>query len=348
MGKVLSFPKFSRFPYNLGMQNLNAYRDAIQEWYHKHGRRELPWRNTDNAYHIYISEIMLQQTQVKTVMERFYFPFLERFPTLKELADTDLKSLMQLWQGLGYYNRARNLHQAAKACEGTLPDKRDGLIALPGIGLNTAHAILCFGFHQPYPVLEANVKRLFCRLHRITDKQDKALWNHAWENLDCVRAFDYNQALMDIGNLICTPKNPDCQNCPVQSFCEGISCPEKYPARKTRKKTKTVVHNIVIPACENRFFISMRESKLLGGLYGFPETHNDQISFADQTWNLCPKNKLGEIKHVYSHFTRQATVYLLPLKTFPQNLESDFYTQEELQTLPSSSLEKKILQLLPL
>ena len=133
---------------------------AIQEWYATHGRKDLPWRNTKEPYHIYISEIMLQQTQVSTVLARYYFPFLKKFPTLSVLAKAPEVEVLKAWEGLGYYQRARNLHKAAKITAPQLPHTLEGLLALPGIGQNTAHAILAFAHHKPVPVLEANVKRV--------------------------------------------------------------------------------------------------------------------------------------------------------------------------------------------
>ena len=128
----------------------------IQNWYALHGRRELPWRTTDDPYHIYLSEVMLQQTQVKTVLERYYFPFLKKFPTLKVLGDAHLDDVLKMWEGLGYYNRARNLHKTASLVT-SLPTDVEELIKLPGIGKNTAHALSVFAFKKAVPVMEALV-----------------------------------------------------------------------------------------------------------------------------------------------------------------------------------------------
>ncbi|MBY0354265.1 MAG: hypothetical protein K2Q12_00885, partial [Rickettsiales bacterium] len=141
------------------------HHQTIHDWYAAHGRHSLPWRLTRDPYAIYVSEIMLQQTQVATVLTRFYHPFLARFPTLQSLADASQEEVLKAWEGLGYYSRARNLHQAAKICAPTLPTTVEGLLELPGIGRNTAHAIAAFAYHQPVAVMEANVKRVLHRLH---------------------------------------------------------------------------------------------------------------------------------------------------------------------------------------
>src|SRR5262245_38753383 len=140
------------------------FHDKLHHWYAQYGRHHLPWRLSDDAYAIYVSEIMLQQTQVKTVLERYYFPFLERFPTLSSLATASEKAVLQSLQGLGYYNRPLHLHAAAKACHGTLPSTIEKLIELPGIGHNTAHAIAAFEFHKPVAVMETNIRRVLSRI----------------------------------------------------------------------------------------------------------------------------------------------------------------------------------------
>ncbi|MCF6207297.1 MAG: A/G-specific adenine glycosylase, partial [Sulfurovum sp.] len=160
----------------------------IREWYAKNGRHDLPWRTTDDPYRIYLSEVMLQQTQVKTVLERFYFPFLEKFPTLKALGSAPLDEVLKAWEGLGYYNRAKNLHKTAQlliqkgqvqGIAPTMPENIDSLVKLPGIGKNTAHAIAAFAFNKPVPVMEANVRRILCRIHRIKTPNDKKIWELA-------------------------------------------------------------------------------------------------------------------------------------------------------------------------
>ena len=179
---------------------MKTIHQKIRDWYQKHGRHDLPWGMTDDPYAIWLSEVMLQQTQVGTVLERFYSPFLRRFPTLESLAEAPLDDVLKMWEGLGYYNRAKNLHKAAQIVVDmhqkeqqngqthrsapTLPSDIDILIKLPGIGKNTAHAVAAFAFREPVPVMEANVKRILCRLHKLESPTDKILWERAYELVD--------------------------------------------------------------------------------------------------------------------------------------------------------------------
>lgn len=208
----------------------NLHHD-IRTWYRDNGRHTLPWRNTDEPYYIYLSEVMLQQTQVKTVLERYYFPFIERFPTLKSLGEAELDEVLKLWEGLGYYTRARNLHKTAMLLN-ELPSDITELIQLPGIGKNTAHAIAAFAFQQPVPIMEANVKRILCRLYRLENPTEKALWEYAYALVDRENPFDYNQAMMDIGATVCLPKNAECDQCPLESICQGKEDPHATRRRK--------------------------------------------------------------------------------------------------------------------
>jgi len=214
----------------------------IQIWYQTHGRHDLPWRTTADPYHIYLSEVMLQQTQVKTVLERYYIPFLKKFPTLKALSNAPLDDILKVWEGLGYYNRAKNLHSTAqlltqgqtRGYAPTLPSNIEELVKLPGIGKNTAHAVATFAYNKPVPIMEANVKRILCRLHTLKTPTNKELWNIAYDLVDKENPFDYNQAMMDIGATLCTPKNPSCQVCPLCDICQGQDEPTLYPTKKKR------------------------------------------------------------------------------------------------------------------
>jgi A/G-specific adenine glycosylase len=241
----------------------------IQNWYQKYGRLDLPWRITNDPYHIYLSEVMLQQTQVKTVLERYYFPFLEKFPTLKALGDAPLDNVLKMWEGLGYYNRAKNLHMTATLVN-ELPEAIDELIKLPGIGKNTAHAVAAFAFNQTVPIMEANVKRILCRLNKIKTPNDKELWNNAYELVDKANPFDYNQAMMDIGATICLPKNPKCEVCPLADICKGQEEPTLYPTKKKRI-VPTREENILINIYDDTLSLTQRKGKFLHGLWGFDE-----------------------------------------------------------------------------
>jgi A/G-specific adenine glycosylase len=255
----------------VSQNSLTSFHRSLRRWYDTHGRKNLPWRNVLDPYPVYISEIMLQQTQVTTVLERFYFQFLKRFPTLASLAKADRDDVLKAWQGLGYYQRARNLHEAAKRCKGVLPGEVEALMELPGIGKNTAHAVAAFAFGKKTAVMEANVKRAICRIFALTRPSEAELWEKAVLLLDKCHSFDYNQAMMDIGATICTKRAPKCAQCPASKICKGKDSPEAYPtaiAKKARlcaksiSSCRTVMVNILpLPAAGVSFTGSIISSK---------------------------------------------------------------------------------------
>jgi A/G-specific adenine glycosylase len=317
---------------------LTVVHRSIATWYKAHGRHHLPWRKKGNPYHVYISEVMLQQTQVKTVLERYYFPFLKRFPTLAALAKAQAQDVMKAWEGLGYYTRARNLHAAAKQCKGKLPDTVEGLIALPGVGRNTAHAVACFGFGAAVPVMEANVKRVLARVFAMKALDDAALWQHAEALLNTKNSFDHNQAMMDIGSLLCTKANPRCSECPLGEICKGRAEPQAYPAAKSSKKTKVRERVIVVfKDAKGLVYVEKRTTRFLGGLWGFVEYETAPV--------LAKAQLLGQIRQLYSHFTLEAKVLLVPAKTPPRK-GGQWVAQEALGTLPLSRADAKIVALL--
>ena len=319
---------------------------ALHGWYREHGRHHLPWRITQDAYAIYISEVMLQQTQVATVLERYYFPFLEQFPTLQALADAPLEQVLKAWEGLGYYSRARNLHRAVQLAAPTLPDTPEALQALPGIGKNTAHAIACFGFGRPVPIMEANLKRVLHRIFALQEAPETLLWEKAEALLNKRSAFHYNQAMMDLGAMVCRKRNPLCGECPAQSICEGQHAPDAYPTAKQRKATPVRKRNIIVVEQQGRYFLAPRETRFLGGLYSFAEIDREQREFS---WNgkryaLKSLELLGGISQSYSHFTLDAEVYLLTLKGKQQN--QGWFDVDEIASLPLSKADQKVWKLL--
>ncbi|UFH59274.1 A/G-specific adenine glycosylase [Sulfurovum mangrovi] len=303
----------------------------IHAWYQSCGRHTLPWRNTDDPYYIYLSEVMLQQTQVKTVLDRYYFPFIERFPTLKALGEAKLDEVLKMWEGLGYYNRARNLHSTA-ALVSELPREIDALIQLPGIGKNTAHAVAAFAFRQPVPIMEANVKRILCRLYRLETPKEKELWEYAYRLVDRENPFDYNQAMMDIGATICLPKNAQCDLCPLESICQGKVAPQRYPIKKKRT-VPTREQHIVIHSYDGRLALSQRSGKFLHGLWGFESMEVPP----------CAAEYLGEVSHIYTHFKLNCKVYLY-YESAPE--KTDYFTPDEIRELAISKVDEKILKVL--
>ncbi len=277
---------------------------------------------------------MLQQTQVKTVLERFYFPFLDRFPTLTSLAEADRQEVLKYWEGLGYYTRAANLHKAAQQAAPEMPRTIEGLLALPGIGQNTAHAVAAFAYHQPVAILEANVKRIVYRIFALTEAKDADLWQHAQSLLDHDHPFDYNQAMMDIGALICTKTAPKCHECPANIICQGKENPTAYPAKKAKKATPTRHKTIIVLQSGNRYYLAQRTSRFLQGLYSFNEY--------DRSHPTDGLSYLGHVEQTYSHFHLDAEVYLQS----QQATGAGWYTLAEIEQLPLSRAESKVVRLL--
>ena len=315
---------------------LTETHQKIHIWYQQHGRHHLPWRSTDDPYAIYLSEVMLQQTQVKTVLDRFYFPFLERFPTLDSLGSAPLDDVLKQWEGLGYYSRAKNLHLTAKLIRkhsgSDLPSTVDELIKLPGIGINTAHAVAVFAFNQAVPVMEANVKRILCRLHRLKDPSQKILWEKAYELLDRDDPYDYNQAMMDIGSMLCLPTNPLCELCPLSEICTGREEPHSYPVKK-RRVLPHREEDIVIYRHQDRFALKQRKERFLHGLWGFFPT--DTIPFGAQY--------IGEVSHQYTHFKLKCRLYRYHE---PVQNQEHYFSLEMIEALAISKVDEKIIKLL--
>lgn len=332
------------------MKNLQ---DSLLQWYYLNGRLELPWRNlptqssTPNprlshisrSYGVYISEIMLQQTQVSVVMERFYFPFLQTFPTLASLAIAKEEEVLKAWQGLGYYTRARNIQKCAQTClthyNATLPSKVEELKKLSGIGEYTAGAIACFGFGECVSFVDGNIARVLSRLFALSTPPLNQLKSLAQEILNPHNPFDHNQALLDIGATICTPKNPNCLFCPFQSFCKGKSAPHLYPLPKKSTIIPLELH-LGFYIHNNQISLQKSQERLYHGLYNPIKLNPFEITNA---------KLIGKFSHSYTKYAISAKVYLLDNKP---NEEVEFFTQEQIHSLPISNLCKKALKCLKL
>jgi A/G-specific adenine glycosylase len=246
MAEIKSMPESTRKSVATGP--IQEFRDALLAWY-GHSGRDLPWRHHEgDAYRVIVSELMLVQTTVSAVIP-YYHRFLERFPTVADLAAADEADVLKQWEGLGYYRRARHLHSLARAVVqdhgGQFPRDEAGLLALPGVGRYIAGAVRSFAFNQPAPILEANTIRLIARLIGLTETVEqtasqKRLWAQAAERVDPARPGDFNQAMMDLGATICTPKEPRCLICPVQAFCKAaeVGIAETIPVRAAKAPPK--------------------------------------------------------------------------------------------------------------
>jgi A/G-specific adenine glycosylase len=302
----------------------------LLRWFKKNGR-DLPWRKTTDPYAIWVSEIMLQQTQVITVIP-YYQKFLKSFPTVHHLARNNVSNVLKVWEGLGYYSRARNLHRASQIVldrfRGIIPNDLKDLVSLPGIGRSTAGAILSFAFHKDAPILDANAKRVISRLFAVSDNQtagrtDDLLWKISESLLPEGYSNPFNQALMDLGSMICTVKEPACACCPLRGVCKAriLGKPEDYPSKRIRKMIPHVGSVSAVIKRDGKVLLRQRPpSGLLGGLWEFPNwrTKEKQSSLRPRLRNHIRKDigitanvkeLIGTFRQTFSHFKLTLQVY---------------------------------------
>ncbi len=270
----------------------SALRRKLLKWFDEN-QRDLPWRKNKTPYRIWVSEIMLQQTQVATVIS-YYNRFMKRFPTIQVLAAANESEVLKLWEGLGYYRRARQMHSAARAVvelhEGRFPTDFDNVLALPGVGRYTAGAILSISQDQPLPILEGNTIRLFARLMKMqadprTTENQKALWEFSESLLPRKRCGDFNQALMELGSEACHPRRPKCLICPLSGLCptsiQGLQAQIPVASRKT--KYEDINEAVVVVQKDNKFLIRRcLPGERWENLWDFPRYGIDQGCGPDQ------------------------------------------------------------------
>ena len=259
-------------------ENQRAFQSALLEWFARHGR-DLPWRQTRDPYAVLVSEFMLQQTQVVTVLD-YYRRWLERFPTVRALADAPQDDVLRQWEGLGYYARARNLHRAAQiirdAPGGEFPRDLEQIAALPGVGRYTAGAVFSFAYDLPAPIVDANIARVLARLIHLripidTAPGQRALWATAEELLPAENARLYNNALMELGATVCRARAPQCLLCPVLSFCAAAPHdPERLPIKRARKATIALTEDCAWIVQEGRLLLQQGVGSRWKGLWKLP------------------------------------------------------------------------------
>ncbi len=311
-------------------QEFSLFQDRLLSWYQKN-KRDLPWRHTENPYYIWISEIMLQQTQVKTVIP-YYEAFIKKFPTVHSLAESDLNSLLKLWEGLGYYSRARNLHKASKIVvnefKGVIPKNQKDFKSLPGVGPYTTAAVLSIAFHKPLSVVDGNVKRVLARLFMINDPVNKPSAHQPFDKaaadlLNISQPNQHNQGMMELGALICTPVSPLCDTCPVSDFCMSFESKaiDHYPKRQKTKAKPIYKIAVGVVRKGELLLITRRKSEgLLGGLWEFPGGKIEKGETAEQACLREIKEEVGltvktgsfvkQVKHEYSHFKIAMDVFI--------------------------------------
>lgn len=290
----------------------------LLEWYDAHGRRDLPWQHPPAPYRVWVSEIMLQQTQVKAVIP-YFERFVTRFADVHALAAAPEDDVLHAWSGLGYYARARNLHRAARVIvqehHGELPKTLDGLMTLPGIGRSTAAAILALSHGDRHAILDGNVKRVLARYHAIegwpgTGSVTRRLWAIAEAHTPSERVAAYTQAIMDLGATVCTRSQPACDDCPLQGDCLALAegreteLPQPRP-RKTKPIRETVF--VIVRDPRGRVLLERRPpAGVWGGLWSFPECDRgtDVTGWCRENLGLAvrPLAELEALRHAFSHF----------------------------------------------
>ena len=297
--------------------NRDAFGARLLAWYDHHGRKMLPWKRVRDPYRIWVSEIMLQQTQVATVIP-YFERFIKRFPDIRTLARARADSVLHLWSGLGYYARARNLHKAARQIvtdhDGKFPRDIESAVHLPGIGRSTAGAILALAFNQRHAILDGNVKRVLARYHAMdtplnTQTAGAKLWELAQRHTPRIRIADYTQAIMDLGATVCTRANPDCVRCPVRVGCKArtLGTPQNFPVIAKRKTLPVKkVNMLLIRDTRNRVLLVKRPpAGLWGGLWGLPECTQKNVRAWCQTHiglDIRPQKMWPMFRHSFSHF----------------------------------------------
>lgn len=302
---------------------------AVLEWYDHHGRKDLPWQQNPTPYRVWVSEIMLQQTQVATVRDYFQ-RFMHSFPDIQTLAAASEDDVLHHWAGLGYYSRARNLHRTAKILcteyAGTFPHDVQALACLPGIGRSTAGAIASLAMDLCAPILDGNVKRVLARYHAIPGYPGKSavaaqLWQLAKHHTPHHRVNHYTQAMMDLGATLCTRSRPLCLHCPLQLACQARrqGNPQDYPGRKARKTLPQKYCIMPLLVRQDRSILLYRRppTGIWGGLWSLPELRTpDQLADLAQRYGLMlgDPQPLPSVCHTFSHFQLHIQPWLTPVQ----------------------------------
>ena len=340
--------------------------EQLLAWFNVHGRKNLPWQQQINPYRVWVSEIMLQQTQVNTVIP-YYQRFMQRFPTIEALATAPLDDVLHHWTGLGYYARARNLHKAAyylfTECDSQFPTSLEEVMALSGIGRSTAGAILSLACGQHQVILDGNVKRVLTRYHALSGwtgqrKIEQQLWDYAGYHTPDKNTAAYTQAIMDLGATVCTRSRPNCEQCPLNAHCRAYQhdTVSDYPTPKPRKKIPTKKRFFIMLEHPQGILLEKRpDTGIWGGLWSFPECDNlTEVKhwYQQQTQHkLVEYEKWETVRHTFTHFHLDITP--IHIKTNDHNIAAEahrvWYTDTDNTGYGLAAPVKKLLtQLNPL
>lgn len=355
--------QYAHFPHSV--HTMSSFAERILTWFDQHGRKHLPWQQNPTSYRVWVSEIMLQQTQVKTVIP-YYERFMQSFPDVIALANAPQDQVLKHWEGLGYYSRARNLHKAAQSIRddhfGIFPTTTAEVEALSGIGRSTAAAILSLSQNQKQAILDGNVKRVLARYHAVEGHPSKAsvlktLWAHAESHLPNTRFADYTQAMMDMGATLCTRHKPLCLMCPIQDGCQARiqGNPEAYPSPKPKKTLPSKsAYTVIIQNQQGELLIQKRPpTGIWGGLWSFPE-FTDEAEIAtwlkQQNLQTNKQETLKPISHTFSHYRLHLTPIHYQVSQESRGIMEDeswlwYNTSQEFAGGLSSAANKLIKQL---
>ena len=351
---------------------MNRLASKLLDWYHTN-KRTLPWRGHPSAYAVWVSEIMLQQTRVEAVIP-YFAKWMRLFPTVQSLATASERDVLNAWEGLGYYSRARNLHKAAKIVvdqyNGDIPHDLDELRKLPGIGRYTLGAIASIAFGMDIAALDGNIKRVYARIFDLEVPVDSAngekiLWELADKNLPKGHAGDYNQALMDLGATICVPKNPRCLICPVMKICRARQrgTQNQRPVKTPKKDVPHYVHAAAVVVQRRRVLLSQRPSEgLLGGMWEFPNGRVEGDPAAElpkvlrRAYDIRLKVKRGPstgkkeplaiVEHGYSHFSVTVHAFLSELISLPEETNLRWVSLNKLDEYPMGRIDRQIARMI--
>lgn len=353
---------------SLSNQQISWFQTQALNWYDKFGRKHLPWQQDVTPYKVWISEIMLQQTQVATVLG-YFERFMSRFPTVTDLANADIDEVLHLWTGLGYYARARNLHKAAIQIRdqhnGEFPSEFEKVLALPGIGQSTAGAVLSLSLNQCHPILDGNVKRVLTRYYAVEGwpgikSVENKLWQYAEQLTPVDRANNFNQVMMDLGATVCTRSRPNCEECPLQKNCQAFrfNVVSDFPAKKPKKEKPIKFGYMLALVSKGEVLLYKRPATgIWGGLYSYPEfesieqleSYLTRMGLNSNTMDLDVNESLM-FRHTFSHYHLDVQPVILDVNTKPAQINENAYIwfniQKNDQEVGKSAVTEKIISMI--
>lgn len=336
---------------------MKNFSTRLLAWFDDHGRKDLPWQKDKSPYRVWVSEIMLQQTQVTTVIP-YFERFMATFPRVDILAEATQDEVLHQWTGLGYYARARNLHATAKRIvneyNGEFPHTPQELEALPGIGRSTAAAIIAICTGQRAAILDGNVKRVLARVFGVEGWPGqsatlKQLWDHAEALTPSDRVADYTQAIMDLGAVICVRSRPSCDRCPFQNDCHAFATQsiKEYPGKKPKKEKPVRSTTMLVIECDGNILLEQRKTTgLWGGLWSFPESDEPETYLEAARLDHVKMEKLSAFRHTFTHFHLDIEAIHIKVKAASQIQASENLLWYDLEDPNNIGLTRPVTRIL--